>query len=61
VPEEWDFYSKNIHRLSMMHHLKANEELGEILIWRLHNTQQYNEEVEIRTRNNGDSVRQDHQ
>jgi hypothetical protein len=40
--------------------LKADEKFGEIQIWRLHNTQQYVEEVEIRTWNNEDSNRLDH-
>jgi hypothetical protein len=39
--------------------LKANEEFGEIQIWRLHNTQQYIEEVEMRTWNNEESNRLD--
>jgi hypothetical protein len=41
--------------------LKADEEFGEIQIWKLHNTQQYIEEVEMRTWNNEDSNRLDHQ
>jgi hypothetical protein len=48
VPEEWYFYSYDIPWLNKMHYMKADEELEEMLIWRLHNTQHNSEEVEIR-------------
>jgi hypothetical protein len=45
----------------MNNYIEGQQRTGRILMWRLHNTQQYNEEVGIRTRNNEDCNRLDHQ
>jgi hypothetical protein len=55
--EEWDFYSYDVQRLSMMQYMEGQRRTWRVLVWRPHNTQQHNEEVEIRTWNKEDSVR----